>query len=92
VVAFTKHLVVSGAPFGIRAVSISPGMIRTPATSAIIDDPGSPLHELIELTPSPRVGEPAEVAALAAFLASDEATYIDGADIAIDGGITAITR
>jgi meso-butanediol dehydrogenase/(S,S)-butanediol dehydrogenase/diacetyl reductase len=92
VVAFTKQLVVSGAPFGIRAVSISPGMIRTPATSPIIDDPQSPLHELIELTPSRRVGEPEEVAALAAFLASDEAAYINGADIAIDGGITAVTR
>ena len=91
VVAFTKHLVVSGAPFGIRAVSISPGMIRTPATSAIIDDPDSPLHELIQQTPSRRVGEPEEVAALAAFLASDQATYINGADIAIDGGITSIT-
>ena len=91
VVAFTKHLVVSGAPFGIRAVSISPGMIRTPATSAIIDDPDSPLHELIQSTPSRRVGEPEEVARLAAFLASDEATYINGADIAIDGGVTAIT-
>ena len=42
VVAFTKHLVVSGAPHGIRALSISPGMIRTPATSALIDDPDSP--------------------------------------------------
>jgi meso-butanediol dehydrogenase/(S,S)-butanediol dehydrogenase/diacetyl reductase len=92
VVAFTKHLVVSGAPFNIRAVSISPGMIRTPATSPIIDNPASPLHELIELTPSRRVGEPEEVAALAAFLASDEAPYINGADIAIDGGITAITQ
>ena len=91
VVAFTKHLVVSGAPHGIRAVSISPGMIRTPATSAIIEDPDSPLHELIQMTPSRRVGEPEEVARLAAFLASDEATYINGADIAIDGGITAVT-
>ncbi len=91
VVAFTKHLVVSGAPFGIRAVSISPGMIRTPATSPILDDPDSPLHELLQMTPSRRAGEPEEVARLAAFLASDEAPYINGADIAIDGGITSIT-
>ncbi len=91
VVAFTKHLVVSGAPHGIRALSISPGMIRTPATSALIDDPDSPLHAHILQTPSRRVGEPEEVARLAAFLASDEATYINGADIAIDGGITAVT-
>jgi meso-butanediol dehydrogenase/(S,S)-butanediol dehydrogenase/diacetyl reductase len=90
VVAFTKHLVVSGIPHNIRAVSISPGMIRTPATSPVIDVPGGPLEELIAKTPSRRVGEPHEVAALASFLASDEATYINGADIAIDGGATAI--
>jgi len=91
VVAFTKHLVVSGIPHNIRAVSISPGMIRTPATSPVIDGPGGPLAHLIATTPSRRVGEPEEVAALASFLASDEAPYINGADIAIDGGITAIT-
>jgi meso-butanediol dehydrogenase / (S,S)-butanediol dehydrogenase / diacetyl reductase len=91
VVAFTKHLVVSGAPFGIRANSISPGMIRTPATAPILDDADSPLHEVLQITPSRRAGEPEEVARLAAFLASDAATYINGADIAIDGGISAIT-
>lgn len=90
VVAFTKHLMVSGIPHGIRAVSISPGMIRTPATSPVIDVPGGPLDELISKIPSRRVGEPHEVAQLASFLASDEASYINGADIAIDGGATAI--
>lgn len=90
VVAFTKHLMVSGIPYNIRAVSISPGMIRTPATSPVIDVPGGPLEELISKIPSRRVGEPHEVAQLASFLASDEALYINGADVAIDGGATAI--
>jgi NAD(P)-dependent dehydrogenase (short-subunit alcohol dehydrogenase family) len=90
VVAFTKHLMVSGIPHNIRAVSISPGMIRTPATSPVIDVPGGPLERLIATTPSRRIGEPREVAALASFLASDEAPFINGADIAIDGGATAI--
>jgi NAD(P)-dependent dehydrogenase (short-subunit alcohol dehydrogenase family) len=90
VVAFTKHLMVSGIPHRIRAVSISPGMIRTPATAPVIDVPGGPLEELISKIPSRRVGEPHEVAQLASFLASDEASYINGADIAIDGGATAI--
>lgn len=90
VVAFTKHLMVSGIPHNVRAVSISPGMIRTPATAPVIDVPGGPLQELIEKIPSRRVGEPSEVAALASFLASDEALYINGADVAIDGGATMI--
>ena len=90
VLAFTKHLMVSGIPHNIRAVSISPGMIRTPATSPVIDAPGSLLDDLIAKTPSRRVGEPHEVAQLASFLASDEALYINGADVAIDGGATAI--
>lgn len=90
VVAFTKHLMVSGIPHNIRAVSISPGMIRTPATSPVIDVPGGPLADLIAKIPSRRVGEPHEVAALACFLASDGASYINGADIAIDGGASAI--
>jgi meso-butanediol dehydrogenase/(S,S)-butanediol dehydrogenase/diacetyl reductase len=90
VLAFTKHLMVSGIPHNIRAVSISPGMIRTPATSPVIDAPGPLLDDLIAKTPSRRVGEPHEVAQLASFLASDEALYINGADVAIDGGATAI--
>lgn len=87
VVAFTKHLMVSGIPHKIRAVSISPGMIRTPATSEI---PEQLMAELMAKTPSGRAGRPEEVARLASFLASDEAPYINGADIAIDGGAAAI--
>jgi NAD(P)-dependent dehydrogenase (short-subunit alcohol dehydrogenase family) len=90
VLAFTKHLVVSGAPHGIRAVSISPGMIVTPATAPVVDDPHGPGETLRAAIPSGRFGAPEEVAELAAFLASDRAAYINGADIAIDGGVTAI--
>jgi meso-butanediol dehydrogenase / (S,S)-butanediol dehydrogenase / diacetyl reductase len=91
VLAFTKHLVVSGAPHGIRAVSISPGMIVTPATAPIVLDPDGPGETLRAQIPSGRFGAPEEVAKLAAFLASDAAGYINGADIAIDGGVTAVT-
>jgi meso-butanediol dehydrogenase / (S,S)-butanediol dehydrogenase / diacetyl reductase len=91
VLAFTKHLVVSGAPHRIRAVSISPGMIVTPATRPVVGDPDGPGPGLMAQIPSGRFGEPEEVARLAAFLASDAAAYINGADIAIDGGVTAVT-
>jgi NAD(P)-dependent dehydrogenase (short-subunit alcohol dehydrogenase family) len=91
VLAFTKHLVVSGAPHNIRAVSISPGMIVTPATAPVVLDAEGPGESLRTGIPSGRFGEPWEVARLAAFLASDGAGYINGADIAIDGGVTAVT-
>lgn len=90
VLAFTKHLVVSGAPHRIRAVSISPGMILTPATRPVVSDPSGPGRTLLAGIPSGRFGEAEEVAQLAAFLASDAAAYINGADVAIDGGVTAV--
>ncbi|WP_233164867.1 SDR family NAD(P)-dependent oxidoreductase [Mycobacterium sp. AT1] len=90
VLAFTKHLMVSGAPHHIRAVSISPGLIVTPATDHVIAALGPQGNSgLIESIPSGRLGQPEDVATLAAFLASDAAGYINGADIVIDGGITA---
>ncbi|MFC4063525.1 SDR family NAD(P)-dependent oxidoreductase [Actinoplanes subglobosus] len=90
VLAFTKHLMISGAPHGIRAVSISPGLIVTPATQPVIDAIGpAGVEGMISNIPSRRLGKPEDVAGLAAFLASDAASYINGADIAIDGGIMA---
>lgn len=90
VLSFTKQLMVSGIPHGIRAVSISPGLIVTPATEPVLaklDDASRAV--LLGGIPSGRVGRPEEVARVAAFLASDAASYINGVDIPIDGGITA---
>lgn len=90
VLSFTKHLVAEGAGLGVRANVISPGMIRTPETAQFLDVPDHPLHQVLAATPARRAGEPIEVAKLAVFLCSDDAAYVNGAHIAIDGGKSAI--
>jgi NAD(P)-dependent dehydrogenase (short-subunit alcohol dehydrogenase family) len=89
-VSFTRHLCAAGAEHHIRAVSISPGMIRTPATQPHFDDPSQPTERLAAMTPSRRTGEPEDVARVAAFLASDDASYVNGANIMVDGGVSAM--
>ena len=75
------------APRGITVNAISPGTIRTPAVTGIPDNPEIAFME--KRTPLGRLGEPAEVAALAQYLASDEAAYLTGQNVALDGGLTA---
>jgi meso-butanediol dehydrogenase / (S,S)-butanediol dehydrogenase / diacetyl reductase len=86
VLAMTKHLVVAGGPHNIRANAMLPGLIYTPETARFIDDPDGPLPGILAKIPLGRYGQAAEVAKLAAFLASDDAAFITGAEIAIDGG------
>lgn len=90
VLALTRHLCGSGAAHAIRVNSISPGLIRTPATAPHIEHPDGRVPALLTTVPAGRVGQPWEVAKLAAFLASDDASYINGADVVIDGGISAM--
>jgi NAD(P)-dependent dehydrogenase (short-subunit alcohol dehydrogenase family) len=89
-VSFTRHLAAAGADHGIRAVSVSPGMIRTPATQPHFDDPARPTEQLAAIAPSRRTGEPEDVARVAAFLASDDASYINAENIMVDGGVSAM--
>jgi meso-butanediol dehydrogenase / (S,S)-butanediol dehydrogenase / diacetyl reductase len=86
VLAMTKHLCVAGGPHGIRVNAILPGLIYTPETARFIDDPDGPLPGILAKIPLGRYGQAGEVAKLAAFLASDDAAFITGAEIAIDGG------
>src|SRR5947208_2726965 len=67
-----------------------PGLIYTPETARFIDDPGGPLPGILAKIPLGRYGRADEVAKLAAFLASDDAAFITGAEIAIDGGDGAV--
>jgi NAD(P)-dependent dehydrogenase (short-subunit alcohol dehydrogenase family) len=75
------------APRRITVNAVSPGTIRTPAVTEIPDNPEIAFIE--HRAPLARLGEPEEVAALCQFLASDEAAYVTGQNIAIDGGLTA---
>jgi meso-butanediol dehydrogenase/(S,S)-butanediol dehydrogenase/diacetyl reductase len=86
VLAMTKHLCAAGGPLGIRVNAILPGLIYTPETARFIDDPQGPLPGILAKIPLGRYGHADEVAKLAAFLASDDAAFITGAEIAIDGG------
>jgi NAD(P)-dependent dehydrogenase (short-subunit alcohol dehydrogenase family) len=77
---------------GIRANAIEPGAIRTSMNQSVIDaaaDPAATQRLMAELHPLGRMGEPPEVASVAAFLLSDDASFLSGECIAVDGGSTA---
>jgi NAD(P)-dependent dehydrogenase (short-subunit alcohol dehydrogenase family) len=87
VLGITRNAAMDYAADGIRVNAICPGAIAT----RISPPPGDPVYERqIGKTPLGRVGQPREVAHAALFLASDEASYITGAVLPVDGGWTAI--
>ena len=90
VVSMTKHLCVIGGEHNIRANVILPGLIYTPETARFIDDPDGPLPDILKGIPLGRYGRAEEVARLAAFLAGDDAPFITGAEIVIDGGDSSV--
>ena len=85
---FTKAAAVQYAKENIRVNSIHPGPIATPMTAEGRADPER-VALTAERTPLGRYGEPAEVANAVLFLASDEASYVTGSEIVVDGGYTA---
>ncbi|MDF7776081.1 SDR family NAD(P)-dependent oxidoreductase [Sphingomonas sp. AOB5] len=88
VLALTRQLAMEGGPHGIRANSISPGMIVTAATAPVVADPAM-RETILAKKMIKRLGQPEDVAWLATFLASDESAWITGSDHHIDGGATA---
>lgn len=87
--AMTRQLAMEGAPHGIRANAIAPGFILTAATRRhLADDPGFEAQVLAK-NMLKRLGEPQDIAWCAVWLASQEARYVTGSDIAVDAGATA---
>jgi meso-butanediol dehydrogenase/(S,S)-butanediol dehydrogenase/diacetyl reductase len=91
VLAITRHLAASGAPHGVRANSISPGLIVTAQIAGFLKDPSHPMHEMARQHPLGRLGDPDDVARVALFLASDDAAYLNAVDIVVDGGQSLIS-
>lgn len=83
----TRDLAVELGPLGITINNIAPGAIMTPINKKLLDDKPK-LNALLKNIPLGRMGSPEDVATLAAFLASDDAAYINGSTYIIDGGLT----
>ncbi len=93
VLGFTKSLAAELAPKNIRVNAIMPGYVHTPLVDSMAvdsnpDNPNSVIEGIADAIPLKRLANPKEIGELAAFLASDEASYITGQGIVIDGGST----
>ena len=87
VVGWLKTLARELGPDGITVNTIAPGRIDTDRLRSVYGESGPPESE-VESVPARRLGTPAEIAAVATFLASDRAGYVTGAVIPVDGGLT----
>jgi 3-oxoacyl-[acyl-carrier protein] reductase len=85
VIGFTKTWSRELGPKGIRVNAVAPGFIETPILATV---PDKVLQHMREQVPLHRLGKPDEIANVYAFLASDEASYINGAVIEVSGGMT----
>jgi NAD(P)-dependent dehydrogenase (short-subunit alcohol dehydrogenase family) len=88
VLSMTREIAVEYARQGVRANSLCPGPIATPMLEELMSDPARRQRRLVHI-PMGRLGQAEELAKAALFLASDDSSYMTGAQLVIDGGITA---
>lgn len=88
VTALTKALAVEYAPYAIRVNALAPGFIETALTERVLRNPAIN-KALLDQTPMRRFGTAEDVARAALFLASDDAGYVTGAELVVDGGMSA---
>ncbi len=87
IAGLTRALAVELAPHGITVNAVGPGYVATEMNTALVEDPEFN-NMVVSRTPAARWGDPAEIAAAAVFLASDEASYVNGQVLIVDGGLS----
>ena len=90
-VGLTRNLALDYAPYNIRVNAICPGWVRTALVQGWFDqqvDPKAAEERVLSFQPLRRIGTPEEIANFVAFVASDEASFITGAELVIDGGMS----
>jgi NAD(P)-dependent dehydrogenase (short-subunit alcohol dehydrogenase family) len=86
----TKAMAVELGPLGITVNAVGPSTIRTQLNAAVLDLNGMEAREAA-LNPTRRIGTPTDIASMVAFLASDDATWVNGQNIIVDGGLTSMS-
>lgn len=86
-VMLCRQLAQEWGPDGIRTNSVCPGMVRTPLTEAVYQDE-STLHRREALVPVGRIGRPDDIGQAVAYLVSDAASYVNGVNLVVDGGVS----
>jgi NAD(P)-dependent dehydrogenase (short-subunit alcohol dehydrogenase family) len=82
-----KTMAQEAGPHGVRVLSIAPGAVATPINAAVLND-RTWQQDLLKKVPLQRIGQPEDIASVALFLASDQASYVTATTVFVDGGMT----